>query len=77
MVILATEAIMKKQASADVDMEKSNPGGDYSVDKVPVASVDPRRDPDNESEDFQAGVKRVRAVTSIWSNKTLWTMFAM
>ena len=36
-------------------------------------------DPDSEAEDkkFQQGVRRVRAITSVWSKKTLVSMFIM
>ena len=34
-------------------------------------------DSDDRSEDYQGGVQRVRAVTTLWSKKTLWIMFAV
>lgn len=34
-------------------------------------------DSDADTKDFQEGVQRVRAITSIWSKKTLASMFAM
>lgn len=35
------------------------------------------KDSDAHSEDFQDGVQRVRAITEIWSRKTLGTMFVL
>lgn len=34
-------------------------------------------DSDDRSEDYQGGVQRVRAVTTLWSKKTLWIMFGV
>lgn len=36
-----------------------------------------KKDDDAHSEDFQDGVQRVRAITEIWSRKTLGTMFVL
>jgi hypothetical protein len=30
-----------------------------------------------DSDRFQGGVQRVRGVTSVWSGKTMWTMFGL
>ncbi|KAI9896346.1 hypothetical protein N3K66_008518 [Trichothecium roseum] len=34
-------------------------------------------DSDDRSEEYQGGVQRVRAVTTLWSKKTLWIMFGV
>lgn len=34
-------------------------------------------DSDAESENFQGGVQRVRAITSVWTKKTLISMFVL
>lgn len=34
-------------------------------------------DSDAKSEEFQGGVQRVRAVTALWTKKTLWLMFSL
>lgn len=54
-----------------IDVEKSGP----SDVVVPSEGSDVRED--NESEDFQQGVERVRAITAIWSKSTLVSMFIL
>lgn len=52
------------------DMEK-NPvtnGGEYDTGSL---------SDDASSKEFQEGIQRVRAITSVWPKKTLWTMFAL
>lgn len=67
------ERITEKRSPANnVDVEKTT---DSSVNEV--SSVDQKNDSDAESDKFQGGVKRVRAITSVWSKKTLWTMFGL
>jgi hypothetical protein len=51
-----------------VDTEKS--GGVRSSDEN-------FSDSDAKSEEFQDGVQRVRAVTAVWSKRSLWLMFAL
>ena len=48
-----------------------------STEPVPRHSDDPGKESDNESGEFQDGVKRVRAIASVWSKKTLWVMFGL
>lgn len=55
----------------------SNVGADVEKDIVPEVNDASKRDSDNASADFQPGVKRVRAVASVWSKKTLWLTFAL
>ena len=61
----------KPTANTD-DVEKTTRS---SVNEV--SSVDQKNDSDADSANFQGGVKRVRAITSVWSKQTLWTMFAL
>ena len=56
-----------------VDMEKTA-AGDASV-AIPGDSTG--SDTDEASIHYQAGVRRVRAITSVWSSKSLWLMFAL
>lgn len=62
------------QDATAVDMEKTA-AGDVSVDSNPEDSA--LSDTDNASIHYQAGVRRVRAITSAWSSKSLWLMFAL
>ncbi|KAG5300470.1 siderochrome-iron transporter MirB [Histoplasma ohiense] len=55
----------------------SNVGADVEKNIVPEVNDASKRDSDNASADFQPGVKRVRAVASVWSKKTLWLTFAL
>lgn len=57
--------------SKDIDIEKSAPPALESRDSHSddAKSV--------ESDNFQDGVQRVRAITEIWSKKTLITMFIL
>lgn len=32
---------------------------------------------ESDSDEFQDGVKDVRAITTVWTKKTLWSMFAL
>lgn len=32
---------------------------------------------ESDSDEFQDGVKDVRAITAVWTKKTLWSMFAL
>ncbi|PGH09701.1 hypothetical protein AJ80_07654 [Polytolypa hystricis UAMH7299] len=63
------------QDATAVDMEKTAAASDSAVVSVPEDSA--RSDTDNGSIHYQAGVRRVRAVTSVWSSKSLWLMFAL
>ncbi|EGX89574.1 siderophore iron transporter mirB [Cordyceps militaris CM01] len=49
------------------------------AEKGAPMAVDPdsKEDHGSDSEDFQEGVRRVRAITTIWTTKTLWSMFAL
>ncbi|KIV92102.1 hypothetical protein PV10_06568 [Exophiala mesophila] len=62
----------KKPAANTDDVEKT---ANSSVNEV--SSVDQKNDSDADSANFQGGVKRVRAITTVWSKQTLWTMFAL
>jgi hypothetical protein len=66
---MATQApsiVEEKRPVAVMDAEKHAAGSNHSGD-----------DSDGNSEVFQGGVQRVRAITSIWGHKTMWLMFAL
>ncbi|OAX82443.1 hypothetical protein ACJ72_03205 [Emergomyces africanus] len=63
-------------SKVDADMEKNN-AGRVSIHGDSEANVRSEHDPDSSSEVFQAGVKRVRAVASVWSKRTLWLTFGL
>lgn len=59
------------------DVEKQG-GVAFSAQPASFTQVDEKNaDSDANSENFQAGVQRVRAVTDIWSRNTLWLMFGL
>ena len=58
------------QSPAAVDMEKTAAGNAIPEDSA-------GSDTDDGSVHYQAGVRRVRAITSVWSSKSLWLMFAL
>lgn len=62
------------QGATAVDMEK-NAAMDASAE--PITEDSARSDTDDSSIRYQAGVRRVRAITSVWSSKSLWLMFAL
>jgi hypothetical protein len=53
------------------DVEKN------AVQESTVADASSDHDSIADSKDFQVGVRRVRAITTVWSKKTLISMFAM
>lgn len=56
---------------AEKDMEKQ------SHDNFNSAELGSHASNDANSEEFQAGVERVRAITAIWTKKTLISMFCL
>lgn len=53
---------------------------DRDAEKGANVTVEPHLKADgshSDSDDFQDGVQRVRAITTIWTTKTLWSMFAL
>lgn len=71
---LATDAVRPVQGfpPKDIDIEKS---GNADVRAHETSSNGD--DKSVESETFQNGVQRVRAITEIWSKQTLITMFIL
>ncbi|WYZ42482.1 hypothetical protein EsH8_VI_000181 [Colletotrichum jinshuiense] len=70
-------ATIEKQTSrqeAGADIEKSN-AFDNGVTEVNANNKE--NDSDVESENFQGGVQRVRAITSVWDKKTMIIMFCL
>lgn len=55
----------------EIDVEKNK---DASQD---VAEINDDLKSDSDSSFKQDGVKKVEAVTSVWTKKTLWIMFAL
>ncbi len=51
----------------------------HDAEKGARVTVDPdsKNGTDSDSDDMQEGVRRVRAITTIWTKKTLWSMFAL
>lgn len=66
---MAITTPQEAHASADHDAEKN---------AIPLHNAEelPHAGSDSDSE-MQAGVKRVEAITSVWSNKALWSTFAL
>ncbi|RYP74859.1 hypothetical protein DL771_002780 [Monosporascus sp. 5C6A] len=58
------------QASPTVDIEKH-------VSPTEAAEEMPQDGSDTDSTDMQAGVKRIEAITTVWSRKSLWATFAL
>lgn len=58
--------------SQEIDTEKVQP-----AQGVTELGDDPKAESDNESARKQEGVKKVEAVTTVWTKKTLITMFAL
>ncbi|EGY22015.1 siderophore iron transporter mirB [Verticillium dahliae VdLs.17] len=58
----------------NIDIEKSV-AANQAVDEMPHDDL--KADSDADSANFQGGVRRVRAITTVWSKKTLWLMFAL
>jgi hypothetical protein len=59
--------------SKEFDIEKSINPKSHAVD----VSSDGGLKSDDDSERFQAGVQRVRAITEIWNKQTLIAMFIL
>lgn len=49
----------------------------YDAEKGPKVTMTSGGDAGSESDEFQDGVRRVRAITTIWSKSTLCSMFAL
>lgn len=69
---------------ADISLDKAHAssGRDVEKDIVPTQPAievpeDSKTESDNDSADMQEGVKRVEAITTVWSRKTLWSTFAL
>ncbi|KFA55687.1 hypothetical protein S40293_05283 [Stachybotrys chartarum IBT 40293] len=67
-VVEKTQQLLHHDSDNNVDPEKS--GGIVESTPTNVSS-------DADSERFQDGVQRVRGVTSVWSQKTMWIMFVL
>lgn len=57
-------------------------GRDVEKDVVPAQTTtdlpeDSKQDLDDDSTHVQEGVKRVEAITAVWSQKSLWSTFAL
>ncbi|KAK7403516.1 hypothetical protein QQX98_010694 [Neonectria punicea] len=63
---LSIEPDMEKHAATEINAEVHDTEHD-----------DQKTDSDADSATFQPGVERVRTITSVWSKKTLWLMFAL
>lgn len=61
------------RTEAGIDYEK-NIAYDNGAQEV---NHDTKQESDAESENFQGGVQRVRAITSVWSKKTMIIMFCL
>lgn len=64
----------------DQSEEESGPNGTtYDEKKSPAVVVEPQSaaGADSDSDSFQDGVRRVRAITTVWTKYTLWSMFAL
>lgn len=70
----AVPQVVPEHHDPNSDLEK-NVG--ITTEPIPRGSDDAGKESDNESGNFQEGVKQVRAVASVWSKKTLWIMFAL
>nr|XP_036583951.1 siderophore iron transporter mirb [Colletotrichum truncatum]KAF6793210.1 siderophore iron transporter mirb [Colletotrichum truncatum] len=66
------EASAQRQDTGS-DIEKSGP---YN-NGVQEVNQNTKEDSDAESENYQGGVQRVRAITSVWTKKTMITMFVI
>ncbi|KAF6807414.1 siderophore iron transporter mirb [Colletotrichum sojae] len=62
-----------KRQGDGIDTEKNAP----HHDGVFEINNDQKQESDGESEDFQDGVRRVRAITSVWTKQTMITMFVL
>lgn len=63
----------EKHQGDGIDTEKNVPHNDAVFE----VNNDQKQDSDGESEDFQEGVRRVRAITSVWTKQTMITMFVL
>lgn len=59
------------QASGDRDVEKD------IAKTEPATEVLPDTKTESDSDSMQEGVKRVEAITTVWSKKSLWSTFAL
>ncbi|KAI1246147.1 hypothetical protein MGN70_013044 [Eutypa lata] len=59
------------RASGDRDVEKD------IAKSEPVTEVLPDSKTESDSDSMQEGVKRVEAITTVWSKKSLWSTFAL
>jgi hypothetical protein len=50
---------------------------DLSEGKEPTANASERSNSVKEEVEYQWGVQKARAITSIWDNKSKWTLFIM
>lgn len=66
----------KQSGIAETDMEK-NGGADPLTTEIPGSNDNGASSSDGDSERFQEGVQRVRAITTIWSKSTLISMFVL
>jgi hypothetical protein len=63
-------AITIAQPAQEIDIERKQPSDD-------VTELNDDLKSDSSSERKQDGVKKVEAVTSVWTKKTLWLMFVL
>uniref|UniRef100_A0A8H7K9Z9 Major facilitator superfamily (MFS) profile domain-containing protein n=1 Tax=Bionectria ochroleuca TaxID=29856 RepID=A0A8H7K9Z9_BIOOC len=74
MAVTKSDENIAHPAEAHLDSEKGN-GGDPHAQEVYHSSSNDGFDSDHN--EFQEGVQRVRAITTIWSKSTLWSFFAL
>ncbi|KAI1081875.1 siderophore iron transporter mirB [Whalleya microplaca] len=71
---MAAIAPTETRASSGRDVEKDLFPPQHATTEVPH---DSNADSDSNSSHMQEGVKRVEAITTVWSKKSLWTTFAL
>lgn len=74
MAVTKSDENIAHPVEAHLDSEKGN-GGDPRAQEVYHSSSNDGFDSDHN--EFQEGVQRVRAITTIWSKSTLWSFFAL
>ena len=79
-----TEAVLQNNApishitEKDLNLRDSHEDGKEAIDgKEDIANESERSNSVKEEVEYQWGVQKARAITTIWDNKSKWTLFVM
>ena len=79
-----TEAVLQNNAPTshlaekDLNLRDSHEDGKEAIDsKEPAVNESERSNSIREEVEYQWGVQKARAITTIWDNRSKWTLFIM